>query len=103
MLAAAAKPPHLVAIFPYVTASEYYEGWTYQSGALMQWFASTWASLLAEDTARKAAGARSHWADWAPTLPVDQFRLLDVPTPAELAPYYRDWVQHETDDAIGAR
>jgi putative CocE/NonD family hydrolase len=30
MLAAMAKPPHLVAIQPYVTASEYYEGWTYQ-------------------------------------------------------------------------
>src|SRR3972149_3225385 len=28
MLAAGAKPPHLVAIFPYITASEYYEGWT---------------------------------------------------------------------------
>ncbi|HXN50034.1 MAG TPA: CocE/NonD family hydrolase, partial [Bryobacteraceae bacterium] len=38
MLASIAKPPHLVSIFPYVTASEYYEGWTYQSGALMQWF-----------------------------------------------------------------
>jgi hypothetical protein len=99
VLAAAAKPPHLVAIFPYVTASEYYEGWTYQSGALMQWFTSTWASLLAEDTARKATAARSHWADWVPALPVDQFRLLDIPPPAELAPYYRDWVQHETNDA----
>src|SRR5258707_11532556 len=38
MLAAMAKPPHLTAIFPYVTASEYYEGWAYQSGALAQWF-----------------------------------------------------------------
>ena len=99
MLAASTSPPHLAAIFPYVTASEYYESWTYQSGALMQWFASTWASGLAQDTARKAAGARSHVADWAAALPVDQFRLLDLPTPAELAPYYRDWVQHETEDA----
>jgi len=37
MLAASAAPPHLEAIFPYVTAAEYYEGWTYQSGALAQW------------------------------------------------------------------
>ena len=37
MLAAMAAPPHLKAIFPYVTASEYYDGWTYQNGALMQW------------------------------------------------------------------
>src|SRR5690349_15611210 len=38
MLAAIAKPPHLKAIFPYVTASEYYDGWTYQNGAWMQAF-----------------------------------------------------------------
>src|SRR5262249_54567629 len=30
MLASIATPPHLKAIFPYVTASEYYDGWTYQ-------------------------------------------------------------------------
>jgi hypothetical protein len=29
MLASVSKPPHLKAIFPYITASEYYEGWTY--------------------------------------------------------------------------
>ena len=44
MLAAIAVPPHLDAIFPYVTAAEYYEGWTYQGGSLMQWFASSWSS-----------------------------------------------------------
>src|SRR5262249_49166966 len=33
MLASVSKPPHLKMIFPYVTASEYYDGWTYQSGA----------------------------------------------------------------------
>jgi putative CocE/NonD family hydrolase len=43
-LAAISKPPHLVAIFPYVTASEYYEGWTYHGGVLQQLFASTWSS-----------------------------------------------------------
>ncbi|MBA3355911.1 MAG: CocE/NonD family hydrolase [Pyrinomonadaceae bacterium] len=41
MLAALARPPHLVAIFPYLTGSEYYDGWTYQSGVLMQWFTSS--------------------------------------------------------------
>ena len=56
MLAAIASPPHLVAIQPYVTASEYYDGWTYQSGALMQWFASSWSSGLAVDTLRRKAG-----------------------------------------------
>jgi putative CocE/NonD family hydrolase len=98
MLASSAHPPHLAAIFPYVTASEYYEGWTYQSGALMQWFTSTWASLLAQDTARRAADERDHWADWVAGLPVERFPLVEVPAPGELAPYYRDWVEHERDD-----
>jgi predicted acyl esterase len=93
MLAAAAHPPHLAAIFPYVTASEYYEGWTYQSGAFMQWFASSWASLLAEDTARRASRSSSRWRDWASSLPVESFRLLDLPVPGQIAPYYRDWVE----------
>jgi putative CocE/NonD family hydrolase len=98
MLAASARPPHLLAIFPYVTASEYYEGWTYQSGALMQWFASSWASLLAQDTARRAGAASERWRDWAFQLPVDSFPLLELPPAAELAPYYRQWLQHEQDD-----
>jgi uncharacterized protein len=98
MLAAANRPPHLLAIFPVVTGSEYYEGWTYQSGALMQWFASTWASILAEDTVRRNAASRSKWRDWVEPLPVESFRLLDPPPAADLGSYYRDWVQHERDD-----
>jgi uncharacterized protein len=98
MLAAVARPPHLVAVFPYVTASEYYEGWTYQSGALMQWFASSWASILAQDTARRAADDHAQWSDWVTGLPVERFPLLEVPAPSDLAPYYRDWVVHERDD-----
>jgi len=103
MLAATTAPPHLVSIFPYVTASQYYEGWTYQSGALMQWFTSTWASLLAEDTLRRAVHDRARWADWVKDRPVADYRLLDVPAPADVAPYYRDWVEHETDDAYWRR
>jgi hypothetical protein len=33
MLAAMAAPPHLFQSSPTVTASEYYDGWTYQNGA----------------------------------------------------------------------
>jgi putative CocE/NonD family hydrolase len=98
MLAASAVPPHLVAIFPYVTASEYYEGWTYQSGAFMQWFTSTWASGLAQDTARREAADPARMSDWITTLPIERFPLLEVPPAARLASYYREWVQHETND-----
>src|SRR5262245_21977336 len=58
MLASVSKPPHLKAIFPYITASEYYDGWTYQSGALMQWFASSWSSGLADGASRKVVNSR---------------------------------------------
>jgi hypothetical protein len=97
MLAASAHPPNLEAIFPYVTASEYYEGWTYQSGALAQWFASSWTSGLANDTARRKAVSRPK--EWVSALPLDDYRIISLPAAVDLAPYYRDWVQHETNDA----
>jgi putative CocE/NonD family hydrolase len=98
MLAAIAGPPHLVSIFPYVTASEYYDGWTYQSGALLQWFTESWASSLAIDTLRRRAGALSNAKEWAQALPVDDYRLIETPPAPTLAAYFRDWVFHETDD-----
>jgi uncharacterized protein len=98
MLAAIAKPPHLKAIFPYITASEYYDGWTYQNGALMQWFASSWTSGLAEDTLRRKTSGRAQAKDWVGTLPVEDYRLVAPPSAADVAPYFRDWVEHERDD-----
>ncbi len=98
MLASISHPPHLTAIFPYVTASEYYEGWTYQSGALMQWFASSWTTGLVEDTLRRKAAALSRPKEWIDQLPVENYRLLALPEVGALAPYYRDWVEHERQD-----
>jgi uncharacterized protein len=98
MLASVSKPRGLKAIFPYVTASEYDDGWTYQGGALMQWFASSWTSGLAEDTLRKMVNSRQRPKDWVQQLPVEDYRLIAAPTAQEVAPYYRDWVEHERDD-----
>src|SRR5580658_913398 len=98
MLAAMASPPHLVAIQPYVTASEYYDGWTYQNGALMQWFASSWSSGLTVDTLRRKAGGLQDPKSWAEQLPVDSYRMLELPPVSALAPYFPDWVAHERDD-----
>jgi len=98
MLAAMAKPPHLAAIFPYVTASEYYEGWTYQGGAFAQWFASSWSSGLVIDTLRRKADQNQRPKEWVSTLPVENYPLARLPQTAELAPYFRDWVAHERDD-----
>ena len=98
MLAASSGPPHLAGIFPYVTAMEYYEGWTYEGGALMQWFASSWTSGLTEDTVRRKTAAANRARQWVEQLPAEDYRLFNVPTVAEVAPYFRDWVEHETDD-----
>jgi uncharacterized protein len=98
MLAASSNPPHLAGIFPYVTAMEYYEGWTYEGGALMQWFASSWTSGLTEDTVRRKTAALNRSRQWVEQLPADDYRLFNVPTAAEVAPYFRDWVEHETND-----
>lgn len=98
MLAASSNPPHLVGIFPYVTAAEYYEGWTYEGGALMQWFASSWTSGLIVDTVTKKTAAAARSRDWVERLPVDAYQLLNLPSPMEVAPYFRDWVEHESND-----
>jgi uncharacterized protein len=99
MLAAMARPPHLIAIFPFVTGSEYYEGWTYQSGVLMQWFTSSWASTLAIDTLRRRASDASRWKDWVWTLPIENYPVLQLPATDTLAPYFRDWLKHDRDDS----
>ncbi|MFN2414184.1 MAG: CocE/NonD family hydrolase [Pyrinomonadaceae bacterium] len=103
MLAAMSKPPHLAAIFPYVTASEYYDGWTYQGGALMQWFTSSWTTGLAVDTLRRKAAERSRPKEWVGQLPLENYKLLDPPPAADLAPYFRDWLRHERSDEYWRR
>jgi putative CocE/NonD family hydrolase len=97
MLASIAKPPHLISIFPYVTASEYYEGWTYQSGALMQWFTSSWATGLAVDTVTRQVAETGDAKIWVTQLPVEAYRMIALPG-AGVTPYFRDWVAHERDD-----
>lgn len=44
-LAAVSRPPHLAAIVPNVTASNYHEGWAYQGGAFELGFNVSWTML----------------------------------------------------------
>jgi uncharacterized protein len=99
MLAAMAVPPHLVSIFPYVTASEYYDGWTYQNGAWMQWFSSSWTSGLAVDTLRRQAESTQAPKEWVNVLPLGDYPILKAAPASSLAPYFRDWLSHERDDS----
>ena len=53
LLPATLRPPSLVTICPALTASQYYEGWTYNQGALALAFAASWATDLAGGVARR--------------------------------------------------
>jgi putative CocE/NonD family hydrolase len=97
-LAALSKPPHLVALFPWLTASEYHDGWIYQNGALMQWFVSSWTSDLATDTLRHKAEEQMDLKRWVTHLPINNYPVLEPPPISTLAPYFRDWILHERDD-----
>lgn len=104
MLAAIGQPPHLEGICPVVTASNYHENWTYQGGALEQWFDESWTSGLAQDTANRALKNASNAVVGSTALPLTQFPVFNVqPTDGvklthELAPYFLDWLAHPNYD-----
>ena len=109
-LAAIAAPPSLKAIVPTFTASDYYEGWTYQGGAFQWGFMCNWILpyFTASDLTRKHE--RTPLADFevrkmtlinaidgmdetVRTLP-----LADFPIDRELSPYFHKWLDHPTRD-----
>lgn len=101
-LAAIAQPPHLAGICPNYTASNYHDGWTYQGGAFEQWFNESWTTSLAKDTIGRIAVSASRKDDdvsaWTQKLPLTSYPVLKVPTSAELAPYFVDWLLHPNYD-----
>ena len=101
MLAAIAQPPHLTAIAPNVTASNYHDGWTYQSGAFEQWFDQNWTSQLAQNTLQRLIEENTDARRGVPTLPLADYPVFNFgQLPAEgqltskIAPYYGDWLAH---------
>lgn len=103
MLAAVTRPPSLRSITPAFTASQYYDGWTYNGGAFALAFIGYWANLLAVETAQRAGdvdavaalgASLGAAADWYWALPVAEYPPLQGP----YAPYFRDWVEHPTYD-----
>lgn len=98
-LAAIAQPPHLAGIAPHVTASNYHDGWTYQSGAFEQWFNESWTTHdLSPNTLFRAAQSKSNAMDWKSTLPLRDYPVLQVPDPKSLVPYFEDWLAHPNYD-----
>ncbi len=105
MLTAIGHPPHLAGICPVVTASNYHENWTYQGGALEQWFDESWTSGLAQDTLDRKIRKDTNAVVGDRVLPLTQFPVFNLQSIAngtqmtqELAPYFIDWLAHPTYD-----
>jgi len=101
MLAAIARPPHLTAIAPNMTASNYHDGWTYQSGAFEQWFDQNWTSQIAQNTLERLIHENTDARVGVPTLPLANYPVFnfgqlpaDAQLTAAIAPYYLDWLSH---------
>jgi len=105
LLAAVSRPPALRCIIPGFTASDYYDGWTYKGGALNLAFVESWTVLeLAmgdavkqgkEDLTRalSAAGLKFPALYWE--RPLREFSPL---RDTGVAPYFFDWLVHDTRD-----
>ena len=105
MLAAIAHPPHLAGICPVVTASNYHDNWTYQGGALAQWFDESWTTGLAQDTVNRYLATVSNAVEGSRTLPLASYPLFNVKgnleengLTAKFAPYFLDWLAHPSFD-----
>ena len=104
-LTALARPPHLAAIVPNLTASNYHEGWTYQGGAFELGFNVSWTLLqltLANfKTLREAKDIpweRRQELVQAVDSMEESFRSLplkELPSlKGALADYFYDWLDH---------
>ena len=112
-LAAIAQPPHLKALFPLITASDYHEGWTYQGGAFALGFNESWTmTFLAPDTFQRLMKKKPTLGEqlgnllqgvddmchWFRQTPLNKFPLF-----GEAAPYFYDWLAHPDDDEYWAQ
>ncbi|CAN5486200.1 CocE/NonD family hydrolase [soil metagenome] len=100
---AATQPRGLKTIVPAMTASDFFEGWTYEGGAFSQAFIQSWVMYLCQDTARRAgetALQKEMWQSFM-SLPGGYWStpIKDTVQSAEKhAPYYLDWLEHDTYD-----
>ncbi len=104
-LAAMARPPHLAAIVPNVTASNYHEGWTYQGGAFELGFNVSWtllqltlANLSNISTTKDVTPDRRQQLIEAVDSMETAFQSLPLqafpPLKDGLADYFYDWLAH---------
>ena len=109
-LAAISTPPHLVCIFPVMTAADYHDGWIYQGGAMYLSFAASWAAQFLAipqlDRLGLSAGERQA-AEVAILASLGRLRRTLSHLPLStlpwferegLAPYFREWLDHPSFD-----
>jgi putative CocE/NonD family hydrolase len=102
--AALRRPPSLTCVCPGMTGSQYFDGWTYNQGAFALAFAASWATFLAMGEAKRrgdaVATAAMHRAFLGGMSLYGGLPLRDYPPLAgnDLAPYFRDWLEHSTYD-----
>jgi putative CocE/NonD family hydrolase len=111
-LAAGARPPALRAIAPYVTASDYHEGWVYQGGAFQLGFSLRWSleSLAlpklvdreskGENVGADIAALRASLRDMRSLYRHRPLRGFDV---MRHSPWYDEWLAHPDRDAFWQR
>jgi hypothetical protein len=109
-LAAASQPPNLQAFVPGVTASDYYDGWTYQGGAFELSFNLLWAvtafALPELLSTRQPIAEREQLLRGVYEVAFDHWPALrhlparDLPAVAHdlVAPYYKEWLAHPQRD-----
>jgi putative CocE/NonD family hydrolase len=103
-MAAMAAPPHLTTIVPSFTASDYHEGWIYQSGALLHSFALGWALPFAmrELSFGELTAEQRREATERILAAMDDIRsslrhrpMVDtVLDQLGVGAYYREWLEH---------
>jgi uncharacterized protein len=102
-------PPHLAAIAPNITGSDYHDNWTYVNGVFDTWLNMSWPalafvpdqlerfgrsngsqaqaeSMIAQFNANAASQLQTRWVWTLPLTSFDQFTVM--------APYYYDWTDH---------
>ncbi len=103
LLPARINPPSLAAICPALTSSQYYEGWTFNQGALALAFVTSWAFSLGGNSAQRrgdgtamgsyatAFAKANDWYWFTPLVDLPPMRTSDTD-------YYFDWLVHPTSD-----
>jgi len=114
-LAAIAAPPHLVTIFPSMTAADYHDGWIYQGGALSLAFSTAWTAqfLAVSQLARLGLSLEERRTEETRLMQalerlrktLSHLPLAELPLLRRdgLAPYYYDWIAHPDGDQYWQR